>query len=446
MSARCGSAFERLSRAAFAGIAALGLVLGASNARAEDKAPDETLLGEFLIVGDEQDTRPMLAILPSLSPDLEDVIVRGVVRRDFELSGLFRMIADQKAPAGSYGFEDPVDVDAWRNVGAQVIVKVAARRSKDADKIQVFGLAYLLATGKQPVFREMLEVPKEEVRVTAHRITDSLLEALTGRRGGFASHMTFSGKWSKNHTIFTVDADGHNLNRATEPDHTSISPFWGSNGSLFFSQSENYSPFRLDAIAPAKAPTVSFPGSIYSAVFSDDGKKLALAVDENGGSSIYVGNADGSGMKKVSNTVVSVHPVFSPSGKLAWIGGAAENGLQRVYLDGKPVSPSGLSAASPAFCDTEDGIRLVFSVSIGGGRSDLVWTSESGKGIARLTQNSGSNTSPACSPDGRLLAYFSERKQESGLYVKSLKSFTSQKISSRIGDSLRWAALPLPAK
>lgn len=415
-----------------------------SAASAQSKAPDETLLGEFLIVGSDEDQRPTLAILPSLSPDLEDVIVRGVVRRDFELSGLFRMIADQKAPAGSYGFEDPVDVDAWRNVGAQVVVKVAARRSKDGKGIDVFGLAYLLASGSQPVFREIITVNKEEVRVTAHRVTDALLEALTGRRGGFASHMTFSGKWAKNPTVFTVDADGHNLTRVTEPELTSLSPVWGPKGGLFYSVSTNYSPFRFTALPPTQAPKLSFTNSVYSATFSPDGTKLAVAVDEKGGSSIYVGNADGSGMKKVSNTLVSVGPVFSPSGKLAWIGGAAENGTQRVYLDGKPVSPGGFSAAGPTFCDTEDGIRLVYSVSIGGGRSDLVWTSESGKGIARLTQNSGSNTSPACSPDGRLLAYFSERKQESGLYIKSLKSFTSQKITSRLGHSLHWAALPEP--
>jgi TolB protein len=404
--------------------------------------PDQTLLGEFLIVGNDEDSRPTLAILPSLAPDLEDVIVRGVVRRDFELTGLFRMLADQKAPAGSYGFEDPVDVAAWRNVGAQVVVKVAARRAPDSDKIQVIGLAYLLASGSSPVFREVLTVQKEDVRVTAHRVTDALLEALTGRRGGFASHMTFSGKWAKNPTVFTVDADGHNLTRVTEPEMTSLSPVWGPGGSLFYSESNSFSPFRFMALTPAKAPSLPFPGSIYAASFSPDGTKLAVSVDEKGGSAIYVGKADGTGMKKVSNTLVSVRPVFSPSGKLAWVGGAAESGTQRVYLDGKPVSPSGFSASSPSFCDTEDGIRLVFSVSIGGGRSDLVWTTENGKGIARLTQNSGSNTSPACSPDGRLLAYFSERKQEAGLYIKSLKSFTSQKITGRLGQSLHWAALP----
>jgi TolB protein len=66
---------------------------------------------------------------------------------------------------------------------------------------------------------------------------------------------------------------------------------------------------------------------------------------------------------------------------------------------------------------------------------------ETGGGTRRLTQGEGSNSYPACSPDGRLLAFFSERK-DPGLYIKSLKSGKAQKISSRVGESLRWAALP----
>ncbi len=371
--------------------------------------------------------------------------MRGVVRRDFELSGLYRMISDKKAPAGLYGFNDPVDVKAWQSLGADVVVKVAARKPQ-AGKVQVFGLAYLPAASPNPVFREIIEVKEEEVRVTAHRITDALLEALTGRRGGFASHLTFSSKWSRNNTIFSVDADGHNLARATDPEKTAISPIWRADGSLIFFESVNYSPFRIAGLPPANVPNLPFERSVYSATFSPDGKQLAVAVDQKGGTIIYLGNADGSGMKKKSTTQVAVHPVFSPSGKLAWIGGAADHGARRVYVDGKPVSPSGFSAAAPTFCDTADGIRLVYSVNVGGGRNDLVISSETGKGIGRLTQNSGSNTYPACSPDGRLLAYFSQRKQAAGLYVKSLKSFTAHKISGRLGESLHWAALPPPAE
>ena len=57
----------------------------------------------------------------------------------------------------------------------------------------------------------------------------------------------------------------------------------------------------------------------------------------------------------------------------------------------------------------------------------------------------GSNTAPACSPDGRMLAFFSTRNKAPGMYLMSLKRFKTQKLSSQHGESLRWAALPAPA-
>jgi TolB protein len=83
-------------------------------------------------------------------------------------------------------------------------------------------------------------------------------------------------------------------------------------------------------------------------------------------------------------------------------------------------------------------------VSVAGDKQDLVMTNEKGGGIARLTQDQGSNTYPACSSDGRLLAFFSTRKSGKGpgMYVLSLKRWTTQKVSAQLGESLRWAPLP----
>jgi hypothetical protein len=65
-----------------------------------------------------------------------------------------------------------------------------------------------------------------------------------------------------------------------------------------------------------------------------------------------------------------------------------------------------------------------------------------GRGLTRLTQNQGSNTYPACSPDGRLLAFFSTRKNDEGLYVLSLKRWTTKKVLGQVGEGLRWEPLP----
>lgn len=425
------------------------VLLSSASVWAQPKPPaDESALGVLPITpGDDgKEHIPKIAVLPSLSPDLEDVVVRGIVRRDLELTGLFQLIPDAKAPPGTYGFDDPVDVEAWKKLGAESIVKVAARKAQ-AGKVEVYGIAYFMNVGKDPVYQKKLTVDPKLLRETAHRMTDALLGALTGTPGGFASHFTFSGPWGKNRRIFTMDADGHDLKPLTDQATTSIAPTWGPGKQLFYAESKNYSPYRLmmwDGKAHQRVK-LPFKTSIYSVAFNKDYTKLAVAVAEATGSSIWVGNADGSGMKKVSTGApLATHPVFSPSGKLAWIGGGAKHGTQRVWVEGKPVSPIGFTAAAPAFCDTEDGIRLVYAVNVAGGRQDLVMSQEKGGGIMRLTQNQGSNSYPACSPDGRMLAFFSTRNKQKGIYFMSLKRWRTIKLNSQHGESLRWEALPPP--
>jgi TolB protein len=422
------------------------LVAGPALSQSSGKPPpDESLLGPFVVTGTVQEHIPKIAVLPSLAPDMEDVLVRGIVRRDIELTGLFDVIPDAKAPPGTYGFGDPVNVDEWKKLGAEAIVKVAARKGAGG-KVEVFGIAYFMNVGKEPVYEKKLVVEPKALRETAHRMTDALLGALTGRPGGFASHFTFSAPWGKNRRVFTMDADGHDLKWISDAATTSMTPTWGPKQHVFYTESKNYSPFRLMEWDGKQNQRVKLPfnTSIYSVAFDKTHSKMAIAVAESTGSSIFVGKPDGSGMKKVSTTPLATHPVFSPSGKLAWIGGGAKHGTQRVYIDGKAVSPIGFTAAAPVFCDTEDGIRLVYAVGVGNDRQDLVMSQENGGGVSRLTQNQGSNSYPACSPDGRMLAFFSTRQKQKGIYFMSLKRWRTIKLNGQYGESLRWDPLPPP--
>ena len=186
---------------------------------------DESALGTFVLTGTVEEPATRLAILPSLSPELEDVIVRSVVHRDLELSGLFDVIADRKAPTAPYRFDDPVDIAAWKKIGAEVVVKVGARKQSRSE-VGVVGLACFLDVGKEPVYEKKLNVDPREIRVTAHRLTDALLGAITGRPGGFASHFTFASRWGHGSRIFVIDADGDGLSAITNQTDTAIAPAW----------------------------------------------------------------------------------------------------------------------------------------------------------------------------------------------------------------------------
>jgi TolB protein len=410
---------------------------------AQGTASNEAGLGEFVVTGIKVEHVTKLAVLPSLVPDFEDVIVRSVVRRDFELSGMFDLIPESKAPPGNYQFDDPVDVGAWKKLGAEVIIKVAARKTAGG-KVEVFGLAYFPEHGKEPVYERRFQTPSEELRMTAHRVTDALLGAVTGRPGGFSSRFAFSTKWGRGRRLFVMDADGEALSGVTAADATCIAPAWGPEGSLFYPESRAYAPFQLMAFTGTGSQHIDLPfkTSIYAVAFHPNKQSVAVAVAENAQSHIYVGTLDSREWKKVSSSEIATSPAYSPSGALAWIGGGPKQGSQRVYVDGKAVSPDGYTAAQPTFCDTEDGIRLVYSVAVGNDRQDLVMSDEHGRGLSRLTQGQGSNYAPACSPDGRLLAFFSTRTGSAGLQMMSLKRFTTLRVNGQLGDSLDWAVRP----
>ena len=67
------------------------------------------------------------------------------------------------------------------------------------------------------------------------------------------------------------------------------------------------------------------------------------------------------------------------------------------------------------------------------------------KGGGFLTQNQGANTNPACSPDGRLVSFFSTRKTDKGpgLYIAPIAApWRAKQILAGAGEGLRWEAIP----
>jgi TolB protein len=404
--------------------------------------PDESVLGTLDVNGGATAAPlPKLAVMPVVTTNDADTTLQLVVKKDLDLSGQFDVVDDSAAPPGLYLHDTPVDVTTWRGRGIEVLVRVIANKLSSG-KIELLGGAYFIGRGSAPVFETRIETAAPGVRTASHRMTDALLGALTGRPGGFASHMAYSARVARNRQIFGIDADGFNLHTLSVDGETAIAPAFGPGGEIYYASSRDMSPFRLVRGRGAKPLPIGVAGSIFGVAFSADHGQMALSIAADGTSRIYVGHADGSGLSAISTASLANHPVFGPGGKLAYVAGGTSG--QRVFVDGKPISPAGFNASAPTFCETPDGLIVVFTVGIGSG-ADLVSTDTRGGGIKRITQNQGANSYPACSPDGRLLAFFSTRKSDSGpgLYIVPLSAlYRVRRISSETGDSLRWEALP----
>ena len=418
--------------------------------------PDESLLGTIDVNGGAAlPPLPKMALVPIVTTGTADSIANLVVRRDMELSGQFDVMDESASPPGPFTHTTPIDLGAWRGQGAEYVIRILAEPAPDDSiQTQLVGEAYVTSarspsdptTEVKPAFRAVVATATTEVRAASHRLVDLLLGALTGRPGGFASQMAYAetvGRWRR---VFAIDADGFDLRPVGPGDAIALSPAFGPNDQLFYALSRDNSPFQLVFGPNATVVPLAVPGSVLGVAFSADRARIALTVMDEGRSALWIG--DRGNVQRTDAPPFANHPVFGPLGKIAYVAGSP---VQRIYVGGKPVSPPGFMASAPVFCDTPQGLLVIYTVGVGRG-ADNVASDTGGGGVRRLTQHEGANTYAACSPDGRLVSFFSTGKvkrsaaaqdEGAGLFIMPIaRPWLAKKISSEVGESLHWERLP----
>jgi TolB protein len=419
-------------------LAALPGYAAGQSAAPDTPRPAEDLLGNIVVVAGATRPLPRIAVVPSLSSEPEDVALRAVVRRDLDLCGEFDVLSEGEAPDEAL-LSEAVDPKVWERKNVDALIQVGARRFEGQDRVTLTARLYLAHRGSSPALERRFLVSASDLRVESHRLVDLLLGALTGKNGGFASRMTFVSGVGKLRQVFTIDADGHGATAVSPANEIGLAPAFGKNEELVWASSADNGEYRVRTQS-GRIITLPIKGSVYGLAFSRDRSQVAVSIGVESTIRLFVG-PDFDHLTAASEVGIALRPAFTPSGKVAFSGEGRFG--QRIYVDGKPISPDGLFASAPAFCNHPDGVRAVFAVGRGKD-TDLVVTSERGGDMARLTQGQGRNGYPACSPDGRLVAFFSTRAsgEGPGLYMMRLDGARAKRISTLLGDSLRWEPLP----
>lgn len=425
-------------------------VLSLAASAAGDPAPApkaEDLLGTLVVAPGAARPLPKVALVPSLSSEADDVTLQDVFRVDLDLSGEVEVLGADKAPEGltTERATDAAALARWREVGADAVVRLVGK--KDGAKVRLEVWVHTQRAGAKALLEASAAVEPGEVRAEAHRLCDRAIGALTGQDGSFASRLSFTLGSGKDRQANVIDADGHDAHTVSPAGRVALSPAFGKDGKVYYAGSEGYGAYGVYAAGPrgegATAPLpLNVRGSVYGIAWSPDRARVAVSIGSGDAVQLHAG-PDLLSLTRASSAAFALTPTFTPSGKLAYT--APGQSGQRVFVDDKPISPDGLQASSPTFCKHPDGVRAVFAVGVGKA-TDLVSTGESGGPLVRLTQNQGANGHPACSPDGRLVAFFSTRTSDRGpgLYVMRLDGGHARRISTLVGDSLRWD--PIPAK
>lgn len=142
----------------------------------------------------------------------------------------------------------------------------------------------------------VLVVTTGDLRLVAHRIADYIYEKLTGEKGIFSTRIAYVTKSGAHYRLWIADADGENSQSALSSPEPIISPAWAPNGTqLAYVSFESRKPVVHvhDVASGHRRLLANFRGSNSAPAWSPDGSRLAVTLSRDGGSQLYLLNAQG---------------------------------------------------------------------------------------------------------------------------------------------------------
>lgn len=370
-----------------------------------------------------------IAVAPPVGEASVSTAVTETASRDYTLSSIFQVLDPKSFTANLAQEGIGIDPASWRNIGAEGVVKGNA--SMRGANVHLELRLYVVSRGGEAVLKKEYDVANSPsaIRSAVHQFDNEVVKYFTGSAGSFGSRLVFSASTGRGQKgVFAIESDGQGLGRLSAASNVALAPAFGPGG-VYYAGGLPDGSYQLFKIGNPAA-VIKQAGLVFGVAFGAG--KMALVVSQGGQSDIYVGAPDGSGLSKVTSGGLNTHPAFGPGGQLAYV--SNQGGNPQIFVDGKRSSFRGSYNMAPVWCNDPEGTKILY-MGRDGASWDIFSADPGGGNVKRLTQDQGSNTYPACSPDGRTVAFFSTR---GGLFLSNTQGQNQQKIASVTGESLRW--------
>jgi len=217
--------------------------------------------------------------------------------------------------------------------------------------------------------------------------------------------------------VCIMNADGTGRKQLTNFPATAFYPSLSPDGqTIYFSshQSGNFEIYSIDINGNGLQRLTNKIGSLYAPELSPDGERILFT---NNGNGLWVMNPDGSNPHAITSKD-DIDPTWSPDGSMIAFA-SNRQGQRQLFVanaNGKKVDKvtdlknmGGRSSWSP------DGTKLAFYRGPEGDH-DIYVINIDGTGLQKLT-NGGDNLGPSWSPDGNWIAFTSFRDGNNEIYV-----------------------------
>ncbi len=385
-----------------------------------------------LIIGDRIGTQPRMAVPDCLAPSggAETKAIAETVAEvlwdDLDFEREFRMVArDTYESVPQARSLTDLPLNAWRELGAEGIVSCSVERVGD-DQLRVTARLFNVRSMTSP-FGVEYTGSMGNVRTYAHQLSDEIHRHQRGLRGVARSKIAYiSDRDSESmlglvenratKEVYFSDYDGVNVRRVTISRALNNNPAWSPDGrSIAYTAWRPYMDVLVSHIYQGRLESPAsgtWDNQNWLPAWSSDGTQLAFTSNRDGQPELYVSNADGSELRRLTNHPgIDTSPTWSPQGhQLAFV--SDRTGSPQVYVVG--ADGTGLRRLTfESHCDRPTWSPAPYN--------EIAYSSQTGPGhdikvldlatneTRQLTFGLGTNESPSYSPNGRHVAFSSTR-------------------------------------
>jgi TolB protein len=325
-----------------------------------------------------------------------------------------------------------VPFDRWRELNADGLVIGTVQKSAAGIHVE---LRLFNARTRQSAYSRQYD--GASARRIAHTISDELHTSQRALKGVALTKLTFdsdrdgekmTGTVEKRETkeVYVSDYDGDGQTRVTLGKTLNVFPRWSPNG-----QSIAYTSYR-------RGGANIFISNIYKgtleelttgkdeswlAAWSPDGARLCFASsrDNNGNSSLYIVNRDGTGIRRLTNhPSINISPTWSPSGtQIAFT--SDRTGAPQIYvMSADGVGQQTRITIGESYADKPTWSPAPYNeiaYTSGAGVNDIKVIDMATREVRQLTFGEGKNESPVFSPNGRHIAFTSTRTGKKQIFT-----------------------------
>jgi TolB protein len=366
-----------------------------------------------------------VAVPDLLAPGMAAVQARVVepftatLRADLEYAGAFTVTDPRNYPPT--GFRDPSmkeAADRWMGGGAEVLVD--ARGEIVGARVSVEARVWDLKERKL-IFGRRYSGEVRDVDRIAHTLANDFVKYFTGKDGLFLSSILFVSDRDGAKEIWAMDFDGRNPRRLTAHRSLTISPTARRGRAAYTSYVHTFPALWTMNAADGNDKKEIATGVELNAspTFSPDGAQIAFAGSAAGNTDIYVVNAAGQGLRRLTTTrALEASPDWSPTGRQILYTSDIGGTPQIYVMDAEGVNPRRLTYAgnwNDEGAWSPDSAKIAFACRNEG--DFRICVMDVGTGRTVEIAGEGAEGHPTWSPDGEKIVYQSRRGGSTQVYT-----------------------------